>query len=157
MQILLENDTLKAKGSRAKNAIPLVEIEKNIFARVNNESVKYDFSKLQDKKLTISFGGTPFHFEKAQPINTKTAVIIDDYTGEFYSEELDINYHFSSKQNQLSLSYKNHENITLSFVQKDEFGNNDRTLYHFDRNEANSIIKMFLSCDGTVKDIEFIK
>lgn len=156
MEIMLENDTLKAKGIQSKNAISLKEIEKNIFARVNNESVKYDFSKITDKNLTISFGGTPFHFEKTKLINSKT-VLIEEYIGDFYSEELDINYHFFSKENQLFLSYKNHEKIALSTVQKDEFGNNDRTLYHFERNETNSIIKMFLSCDGTVKDIEFIK
>uniref|UniRef100_UPI00404A591D serine hydrolase domain-containing protein n=1 Tax=Flavobacterium sp. TaxID=239 RepID=UPI00404A591D len=156
MEILLENDTLKAKGSQAKKAISLKEIEKNIFVRLNNESVKYDFSRIVDNQLSISFGGTPFHFEKAHFVNPKD-VNLNEFVGDFYSEELDISYHFFIREKQLFLSYKNHENIALSTVQKDEFGNNDRTLYHFVRNESNAIIKMFLSCDGTVKEIEFVR
>jgi CubicO group peptidase (beta-lactamase class C family) len=156
MEIILENDTLKAKGSQAKKAISLKEIEKNIFVRLNNESVKYDFSRIAENQLCISFGGTPFHFEKAHFVNPKD-VNLNEFVGDFYSEELDINYHFFIREKQLFLSYKNHENNALSTVQKDEFGNNDRTLYHFVRNESNAIIKMFLSCDGTVKEIEFVK
>jgi hypothetical protein len=146
MEILVENDTLKAKGSHAKKAISLKEIEKNIFVRLNNESVKYDFSRIAENQLSISFGGTPFHFEKAHFVNPKD-VNLNEFVGDFYSEELDINYHFFIREKQLFLSYKNHENNALSTVQKDEFGNNDRTLYHFARNESNAIIKMFLSCE----------
>jgi hypothetical protein len=41
--------------------------------------------------------------------------------------------------------------------QKDEFGNGHRVLYHFERNKENGVTKLYLSAEGTVKNIEFIK
>ncbi len=156
MEILFENDTLKSKGARAKNPIALKGFEKNKFHRINSESVKYDFTKTENHDLVISFGGTPFYFKRAVFVDSES-VNTKEFVGKFYSNELDVNYNFYEKDGVLHLSYRNHDNIPLSTVQKDEFGNNDRTLYHFTRNDKNEISGMLLSCDGTVKEIEFIK
>ena len=156
MEILFENDTLKSKGARAKNPIALKGFEKNKFHRINSESVKYDFTKNTKHDLVISFGGTPFYFKRALFIDSKTVNVME-YTGKFYSNELDVTYNFYEKEGVLYLSYRNHENIPLSTVQKDEFGNNDRTLYRFTRNDKNEISGMLLSCDGSVKEIDFVR
>jgi CubicO group peptidase (beta-lactamase class C family) len=156
MEILFENDTLKSKGARGKTPINLKEFDKNKFHRVNSESVKYDFTINEKHDLIISFGGTPFYFKRAIFV-TYESVIIDEFVGDFYSDELNVTYYFFEKEGTLYLTYKNHENVSLSTVQKDEFGNNDRTLYHFTRNDKNEISGMLLACDGSVKDIEFVK
>lgn len=156
MEILFENDTLKSKGARAKNSIALKGFEKNKFHRINSESVKYDFTKNEKHDLVITFGGTPFYFKRAVFVDSES-VNTKEFVGKFYSNELDVTYNFYEKDGVLHLSYRNHENIPLSTVQKDEFGNNDRTLYHFTRNDKNEISVMLLSCDGSVKEIEFIK
>lgn len=156
MEILLENDTLKSKGARAKNLTALEGFEKNKFHRINSKIVKYDFTKKEKHDLVITFGGTPFYFKRANFIDSK-AVNVNEFVGKYYSEELDVVYNFFEKEGVLYLSYKNHKNIPLSTIQKDEFGNNDRTLYYFTRNSKNEIEKMLLSCDGSISEIEFVK
>lgn len=156
MEIFIENDTLKAKGSQAKKGTSLLAFEKYKFHRINNESVTYDFSKSKKQNLIISFGGAPFYFKKAQFVQPET-VKIKDFVGNYYSDELNTTYTFFEKDNKLFLTYKNHENIALSTVEKDEFGNNARTSYQFIRNKNNEITSMMLSSEGTVKNISFIK
>ncbi|MEW5676472.1 serine hydrolase domain-containing protein [Flavobacterium enshiense] len=156
MEILMENDTLKAKGSQAKKAIALKGYEKEKFHRIANESVKYDFNQTQDHDLIIRFGGTPFYFKRAVFVQPET-IQIQEFVGDYHSEELDVTYHFSKNGNQLFLSYKNNENQPVTPVQKDEFGNNRRTLYHFIRDENQNIKSFLLSSEGTVQNILFIK
>lgn len=156
MEIFIENDTLKSKGSQAKKGVSLLSFEKNKFQRINNESVKYDFTKSKEQDLIIYFGGTPFYFKKTQFVKSEN-VKIDEFVGNYFSEELNTTYIFFKKDNKLYLTYKNHENIALSTVEIDEFGNNARTSYQFIRNGNNQIISMKLSSEGTVKDIHFIK
>ncbi len=156
MEISIENDTLKAKGSQSKKGISLINVEKNKFHRFNNESVKYDFTKTKEHDLVITFGGTPFYFKKAVFVKLEDVNIIE-FIGDFCSEELQTCYSFYKKENTLFVSYKNHENIPLTPAQTDEFGNNQRTLYHFKRDKNNQIIGMELSSEGTVKNINFIK
>ncbi|MCG2610433.1 hypothetical protein LZZ90_02790 [Flavobacterium sp. SM15] len=156
MEILVENDTLKAKGGQAKKAIALTGYEKGKFHRTVNESVKYDFTKTTDTDLVIRFGGTPFYFKRAEFVKPE-AVQIDEFIGDFYSDELEVTYQFTKKGNQLFLSYKNNENIPLTPVQQDEFGNNQRTLYHFVRDDNHKIKSLLVSSEGTVQNIAFIK
>jgi CubicO group peptidase (beta-lactamase class C family) len=156
MEIFVENDTLKAKGSQAKKGIGLLAFEKNKFYRMNNESIKYDFTKNKNHDLIILFGGTPFYFKKAQFVKSET-VKITEFIGTYYSEELNTTYTFFEKDNKLFLTYKNNENIALSTIEIDEFGNNARTSYQFKRNQNNQIVSMELSSEGTVKNINFIK
>lgn len=156
MEIFFENDTLIAKGSQTKKGIGLTQFEKNKFYRINNESVKYDFTKSENHDLIISFGGTPFYFKKAQFVKPET-VKINEFVGTYYSEELNTTYTFFEKDNKLFLAYKNNENIALSTIEIDEFGNNARTSYQFKRNLNNQIVSMELSSEGTVKNINFIK
>ncbi|MQP23928.1 serine hydrolase [Flavobacterium sp. LMO8] len=156
MEILVENDTLKSKGARAKKPTALIGFEKNKFHRINSESVKYDFTKNEKHDLVITFGGTPFYFKRAIFIDSKT-VNVKEFVGKYYSEELDVVYEFFETDDKLYLKYKNHDKIALETVQKDEFGNNDRTLYYFTRNSKNKIQKMLLSCDGSISEIEFVK
>ncbi|RSK41738.1 serine hydrolase domain-containing protein [Mangrovimonas spongiae] len=156
MTLFVENDTLKALGSMGKMPVSLVQFAKDKFHRAQSENVKYDFTISENHDMIISFGGTPFYFKRAHFVDTN-AVNISDYIGDFYAEELDVSYHFYTENNTLKLSYKGHENITLKPIQLNEFGNNDRTLYHFVKDKNNEITEMLLSCDGTVKDIVFKK
>jgi CubicO group peptidase (beta-lactamase class C family) len=156
MEIFVENDTLKAKGSQAKKGIGLLAFAKNKFYRMNNQSVTYDFTRNKNHDLIISFGGTPFYFKKAQFVKPES-VKNTEFVGTYYSEELKTTYSFFEKDNKLLLTYKNNQNITLSTIEKDEFGNNARTSYQFKRNSNNEVVSLELSSEGTVKNINFIK
>lgn len=156
MTLFVERDTLKAKGSLGKTAMDLVQFAPNKFHRAQSENVKYDFSPSITHDMVITFGGTPFYFKRAQFVNAD-AVNINEFIGDFYSEELDVNYHFFIENNILKLSYKGNENSSLHPIQFNEFGNGDRTLYHFVKDKNDKVTGMLLSCDGTVKDIVFKK
>ncbi|ESU29451.1 hypothetical protein FLJC2902T_08540 [Flavobacterium limnosediminis JC2902] len=158
MEILMENDTLKAKGAQSRKAIALQGCEPNKFHRINNESVKYEFftEKNAPCDMMISFGGTPFYFKRAVFVNPQT-VNLTEFVGSYSSEELGVTYRFFMKDNILLLSYRNHENIPLITVQKDEMGNGERALYHFVRNDKNEISGMLLFAEGTVREIRFEK
>jgi CubicO group peptidase (beta-lactamase class C family) len=158
MEILIENDTLKSLGGQGKKSIPLNSIEKGKFIRLNNSSVLYDFISASKAKadLIVYFGGTPFYFSKAQFIDFNT-INLTDYVGHYFSEELSVEYEIYIENNSLFLNCPNHDRTQLSAGQKDEFGNGQRILYHFTRNKENEVVKLYLSAEGTVKDIEFIK
>lgn len=158
MEILIENDTLKALGSQGKKPIPLKSIGKGKFVRSNNSSVLYDFSsaKKVQADLIVYFGGTPFYFSKAQFIDVKT-IQLTDYVGHYFSDELSVAYDLYIENGTLYVNYPNHNKTKLTPGQKDEFGNGQRILYHFVRNEEHDVVQLYLSAEGTVKNIEFIK
>jgi CubicO group peptidase (beta-lactamase class C family) len=156
MKLFVENDTLKSIGSMGKTSVSLDQFAENKFHRTNSQNVKHDFTPSKAHDMSISFGGTPFYFKRAKFIDVDL-VNLSDFVGDFYSEELDVTYHFLIEEDVLKLSYKANKNINLHPVQLNEFGNNDRTLYHFTKDEKDAIKGMLLSCDGTVKDIIFKK
>ncbi|SDS34669.1 serine hydrolase domain-containing protein [Winogradskyella sediminis] len=156
MKIFVENDTLKSVGSMGRTAAALVQYDQNKFHRTQSQNVKYDFSPSASHDMVISFGGTPFYFKQAKFIDAKT-VEVSNFEGNFYSEELNVTYHFFEEDNKLKLSFVGNEDINLHPVQLSEFGNNDRTLYRFVKDANNEVTGMLLSCDGTVKDIVFKK
>lgn len=155
MTIFKEKDTLKSVGSIGRVAAPLVQFDKNKFHRINSQNVKYEFVKEDNYDMIIRFGGTPFYFKHAKFIDTNK-VDLSEYIGQFFSEELDVIYRFFIEDNNLKLSFKNRA-FTLKPIQLDEFGNGQRTLYHFLRDKEDHITGMLLSCDGTVKNIIFNK
>jgi hypothetical protein len=156
MKLFVENDTLKALGSMGKTPVALVQYAANKFQRAQSENVKYDFTPSSSHDMVISFGGTPFYFKHAKFID-ETSVNVKDFIGDFYSEELGVNYHFYLKDNVLKLTYKESEEVTLKPIQLNQFGNGDRTLYHFVKDRNGKVTGMLLSCDGTVKEIIFKK
>ena len=156
MEIFVENDSLKSIGSMGRTSAALIQHNKNKFHRIKSQNVKYDFTPSASHDMVISFGGTPFYFTHAKFIDLDS-VDVSGFVGDFYSEELDVTYHFFVENDTLKLSYRGNENISLNPVQLNEFGNNDRTLYHFTKNEKDTVTGMLLSCDGTVKNIIFKK
>jgi len=156
MRISLESDTLKAQGSMGERALPLMQTNTNTFVRRNDQNVKYDFTKTSKYDMIISFGGTPFYFKCANLI-TENPKNLNTFTGNYYSEELETTYHFFIDNNTLKLSYTNNDSITLYPVQLNQFGNRDRTLFHFKTEGTQQITGMLLSCDGQSSSISFTK
>jgi CubicO group peptidase (beta-lactamase class C family) len=156
MKLFIENDTLKSMGSMGKIGTSLIQFEDNRFHRVNSQNVKYDFTPSATHDMVVTFGGAPFYFRHAKFIDADL-VDVTDFTGKYYSEELDVTYHFFVEENSLKLTYKERENISLNPIQRNEFGNNDRTLYQFTKDKKEGITGMLLSCDGSVKAVIFKK
>jgi CubicO group peptidase (beta-lactamase class C family) len=158
MELIVENDTLKVKGSQSKKFISLVPFQINMFYRKNNETVTYEFplERLNDYDMKIDHGGAPFYFKRVV-FDKESQNHLNEFTGKFYSSELDVSYLLTIVNGKLMMSYKDHEPTILFSGQKDEFGNGNRVLYSFKRNNKQLITGFSIASEGTVKDIEFIK
>ena len=156
MEVILRNDTLLAKSSFGRNFIALKSKDKKTLNRIDDESVKYVFDKDMGYDLIVYFGATPFYFERINLIDP-SHISLDDYTGDYYSKELDVSYKIIKEEDKLYLSYPNNLKITLSSGQQDEFGNGGRTKYTFFRDKNGVVNRMTVGSEGIVKDIEFIK
>ncbi|SFT39982.1 CubicO group peptidase, beta-lactamase class C family [Lishizhenia tianjinensis] len=158
MTIFMENDSLKAMSSLGNTPTPLVSHSKNTFCRTNNSSIKYSFKKgLADASdLNVDFGGAIFYFEKVD-LALNPNQNLEDYVGNYYSEELHVTYSIRLENDNLILSYPNNENIVITEGVKDTFGSNRRTKYFFIRDNQGTVVSFKVAAEGTVKDILFNK
>jgi len=156
MKVFLENDTLKAKSSFGRAPIPLKEVAKNEFHRLQNSSVGYQFFNDDSSEcdLAIDFGGAKFYFERVQLENIGL-VNLSDYVGEYFSGELDVSYHLFIENKKLFLRIPNNPKIELILGQKNEFGSRNRTRYLFKKDQNNITTGFLVASEGTVKDIKF--
>jgi len=158
MTFTLDKGVLFAKSSFGREPVPLSSKAAGEFHRADNESVTYAFndSASDEIDLRIDFGGAVFYFEKVKLVAPEENVL-DDFTGIFYSEELDVSYKLSTREGKLVLAYPNNPSIFLTSGRRDEFGSGRRTRYSFIRNETGEVDSFEVAAEGTVKGILFEK
>ena len=106
--------------------------------------------------LAIDFGGAKFYFERVQ-LENSDAVNLNDYIGEYYSDEISVTYQVFIENQKLFLRLPNNPKIELILGQKNEFGSGKRTRYIFKRDKSKAINSFTVASEGTVKDILFQK
>lgn len=158
MEIFVENDTLKAISSFGRNSTPLISKSANSFVRIDNPSIVYTFQTEENSgaDLLVDFGGAIFYFESIE-LAPSPNQNLDEFVGNYYSEELNVTYSMSRENNNLILSYPNNEGILIKEGIKDTFGANRRTKYTFNRGNNGQVISFNVASEGTVKDILFEK
>lgn len=154
MEVFIEKDTLKAISSFGRNASALVSQTRGSFCREDSPSIVYSFQNKEGEEadLMVDFGGAIFYFERIELV-PKPNQNLDDYTGVYYSKELDVSYAIQVKNDQLMLSYPNTQNLVLREGVKDTFGANRRTKYTFIRNSEGRVTAFEVAAEGTVKGI----
>lgn len=158
MKVFVENDTLKAQSSLGRQVVPLKSSGVSSFQRFDNPSVKHFFLSDEDSEVSmqVDFGGAIFYFETIE-LDPDPNQNLEDYTGDYFSKELNVTYSLSEKDNQLTLDYPNNTGITLMEGEKDVFGSNRRTKYSFSRNEKGEVVSFTVASEGTVNNILFEK
>lgn len=156
MNIFVENDTLFALSSFGRNPVPLNSNSSNSFSRIDNTSVKYTFiyEKQSEADLLVDFGGAIFYLEKIELAANRNSDILE-YSGIYFSKELNVTYELIVSKNELILNYPNNEGLVLKEGVKDVFGANRRTKYTFIRDDKNKVTSFYVASEGTVKDILF--
>lgn len=156
MNIFVKNDTLFALSSFGRNPVPLTSNSSNSFSRIDNASVKYTFihKKHSEADLLVDFGGAIFYLEKIELAVNRNSNILE-YSGVYFSKELNITYELIISKNELILNYPNNEGLVLKEGVKDVFGANRRTKYTFIRDDKNKVTSFYVASEGTVKDILF--
>lgn len=158
MHIFIKNDTLNALSSYGSTPVPIISGSKNSFYRIDNSSVKYTFlsERNSEADLHVDFGGALFYFEKIELATTPNPTI-SEYSGIYFSEELNVSYELIVSNQELILNYPNNEGLVLKEGEKDVFGANRRTKYMFVRDDNNNVVSFYVASEGTVKDILFKK
>jgi CubicO group peptidase (beta-lactamase class C family) len=158
MNLFIENDTLYVKSSFGRDPIQLSSISSNSFSRIDNASVKYTFHSGENSEvdLHVDFGGAIFYFEKIELADNQNPNI-SEYSGIYFSEELNITYELIVSDKELILNYPNNRGLVLKEGVKDVFGANRRTKYSFTRDDKDNVISFYVASEGTVKDILFKK
>ncbi|WP_020536738.1 serine hydrolase domain-containing protein [Lewinella cohaerens] len=158
MDIFIVNDTLNAQSSFGSNPVQLNSTSNNSFSRIDNASVRYTFLSGENSEadLLVDFGGALFYFEKIE-LAPAPNPDVSEYSGIYFSEELNVSYELIVAGNELILNYPNNEGLVLKEGVKDVFGANRRTKYTFIRDDKNDVISFYVASEGTVKDILFEK
>jgi hypothetical protein len=158
MHLFTKNDTLHAQSSYGSTPVQLVSNSSNAFARIDNSAVKYTFLSEENSEadLLVDFGGAIFYFEKIE-LRAKPNPNLADYSGSYFSEELEVTYELVNANEALILNYPNKEGLILKEGEKDVIGANRRTKYTFIRDHKNKVSAFYVASEGTVKDILFKK
>ncbi len=156
MTFSVQQDTLMVLSSFGQRAIPLRRTSSTTFQRMDNPAVSYNFRPSGNADLEIDFGGAVFYFETIE-LDPRPNKDLEDYVGDFYSEELDVTYSLRLVDGQLLLSYPNNVDLVLKEGATDTFGANRRTKYAFRRNSEGRVVGFEVASEGTVKGILFEK
>lgn len=151
----VENDTLNVKGPYAEAWTKLIPFGANQFHREDSEEVKYFFVNDMDYGLKIEFGGTPFYFDKII-LSPVADLKLTDFTGNYFSEELNVNYIIERSDTNLNVSFPNNKYI-LKQIDLDTFGNNNRTIFRFNRNDFGDVDSFEIGSEGQIGNIVFTK
>ncbi len=124
------------------------------------------------KRIADIYLNHEFHIKEAAPIETETTGISDEeqasfklgskqlreFTGPFYSEELETIYSIIVRDGQLIATHIRNEDVVLSPVKKDQFIGDAWWFRNvkFVRDE-NGAIKFFKLTAGRIRNIEFVK
>ncbi len=158
-QIYVKNDTLRYKRLESNRETLLVPLGKNKFQFMVNSDDKI-ILEFNNEKRTISIiigNSDKILYNKYKPEEYSNDKL-NNYTGTFYSKELDIVYTFALENS--NLVSQNLRNGTTQFysIKNDIFRSNTLTLssIKFVRNTKNKIIGFTINTDG-IKDLYFDK
>lgn len=134
----------------------IVRSSGNTFELPDEEGIYFEFSDLKDNAtqvVTVTQGGHESVCERKEEIDL-SGIHLEDYTGTYYSKELDVNYSFFVADETLQLRIRNTEAVPLQAIEKDQFfcyGN----VIVFDR-QAGMILGFEMEA-GRVKNLKFEK
>ena len=152
----IKNDSLQLVAWWSNEPLMLINTEGNTYKEANNPSLQFIFSELKNhltQKLTVSgpsFKLTSKRKEKFDFSNLNLA----DYTGDFYSEEIDATHVLFLDDGKLNVKIANNEALALAPNNIDTFYSDDY-IVHFTR--TNGAISGFNLKAGWVTNLKFKK
>ena len=135
---------------------PVERASGNTFQVPSNPGIKFTFANLQDgsaQLLTVDQGGNKSSHKRIEKF-TASNINLGDFSGDYYSKELDIVYHFHVENNKLKLVVRTNDPVELKTAKEDHFtyrGN----LFRFKRN--NGSVTGFELDAGRIKNLKFGK
>lgn len=153
-----ESGALFAQAT-GQNKISLIPVSETEF-KVSEVEATIHFPSNQGaeiESLTLHQGGQVMNAPRLEPFD-KDKVVLENFTGDFYSEELSTTYHFKIKEGKLIAEHSRLSDIELTPSKTDYFAGNMWFFggVEFMRNTEQKIIGCKVS-SGRVRNLKFIK
>ncbi len=157
VQIYVKNDTLRYKGLRSNRENTLVPLDDNTFQFVVRNDDKIILKFINDK-FSVVFGDSDETIYDKFNLVAPTKNKLNNYTGLFYNDELDVTYTFLIENDNLVTKNLKNGSITFYPIIKDTFRSNTLMLSNikFVKNAKDKIIGFTINTNG-VKDLYFDK
>jgi len=147
---------IAALGAERRNLVPVSETK----FRIEGQPIEVEFQPGADSKVNEFIwtqSGRTNTAKRVKPY-APDAEALGEYTGRFYSEELDTSYVFGVKDGKLIAEHQRHPDITFTPVKKDEFSGSTWFFGRavFGRDSAGRIAVVKVS-SGRVRNLVFKK
>ncbi len=156
LEINIKNDSLHVLQNWNKSSYSITKTTGNTYAMPSDASIQFVFSELKDdfaQILTVFQNGNETTSNRKEKIDFSN-LNLEDYTGIFYSEELDANYLVIFEDEKLKVQIANYDSQELTIYGNDTF-TSDGDLVRFNR--SNGVITGFELDAGRVTNLKFEK
>lgn len=157
LEINVIKDSLHVLQNWDKSAYTIINTVGNTYESTIDPSIKFVFSDLKDEFtqiLTVFENGKKTIYTRSENVDF-SSVNLEDYLGNFYSEELDATYLLFIDDGKLNLKIADYDAKVLSIYDIDTFTTTRRSLVRFNR--SNGVIKGFELDAGRVTNMKFEK
>lgn len=153
----IKNDSLNVFQNWNKSTYNIIKISGNTFQISGNEDLSFLFSNLKDgftQTLTVLQGAREKIAARKKEVDT-SGISLNDYTGSFFSKELDVTYIFEIENEVLKVSIEEKQrNMDCTINEIDQF-TIEFGLIRFQRTDGQ--ISGFELDSGRVKNLKFNK
>lgn len=158
LTIKKQDEQLTVQDSGGRKYDLYAESEMVFFRRNSNFQITFTIDNVGNiTKITILDNGKELEGRKTVPVQL-TVEQLAEYTGEYYSRELDTFYRIVLDEGRLKATHRKHDDFPLSVITPDYYSGTQwffRTV-HFTRDNTNSI-NGFLVTGGRVRNLRFKK
>ncbi|WP_149304999.1 serine hydrolase domain-containing protein [Pareuzebyella sediminis] len=156
LEITLKNDSVNVLQTWNKSSYNITNTTGNTYEILNDNSIQFVFSELKDdytQTLTVFQNGNETICKRKKQLDL-SSLNMEDYTGNYYSEELDVSYLLFMEEGTLKVKVANNDPLELKLYDIDAF-TSDGNLVRFNR--VNGIVRGFELDAGRVTNLKFEK
>jgi CubicO group peptidase (beta-lactamase class C family) len=157
LSLEVKNDSLYYRVGT--NAYLLVKASAHVFYMFYDPDILFDFNSPQDRKtLSVTTTNEEFQFKKYQKKTLTDDKSLQEYTGDYYSPELDCNYGIILKDHQLYLTNNKYNDAKLTLAGSDHLLSDNWWMNHLliIRNNSHQIAGFEVN-SSRVMHLKFIK
>jgi len=156
LKITVKNDSLHVLQSWNKSSYNVINTKGNTYEIPNDPSIQFVFSELKGdltQILTVFQNGNETICKRKEELEL-ASLNMEDYTGKYYSEELDATYLLFLEDDKLKVKIANYDSQELTLYKTDTF-TSDGNLVRFNR--SNGVILGLELDAGRVTNLKFDK
>ena len=158
VRLSIKNDSLNVLQTWDKSTYNIIKISGNTFQIPEDKTISFTFSNLKDEltqRLTIIQDGTETIVPRKKEIEF-SGIDLNDYSGSYYSKELDVTYNFEVENGILKAGIQDKQSLMdCNMSEIDQFTMELLGLVRFQRTDGR--VSSFKLDSGRVKNLYFEK